>query len=141
MVENKLSTWSMLARAMLWSMTTAFVLLFLLDLAVILKLGFAIAWTSFAMFLGTLLWFCAVVVLIWEGKAHGNLHRDPDIFIAVEIFCLVVLVVSLLGHFYDELKMTALIFDLVIALVFSVIFVSLCIDLNHSDKKYRLVKK
>lgn len=132
--------WLRVARIVSGFITTALGALFLLELGVIFGAESVSAWTSFAMFIGTMLWFITVTIPIWEGTANGRLHKNPDAFLMLEVFFVAFFLASFLGHFYEILKMPAMIFGTLIAGVFLVISLHISLEILDSKRKYRRAK-
>lgn len=115
--------WTKVARVVTVALTVAFGALFLLELAVVFRNESVVAWASFAMFIGSLLWFIVVVILLWEWKTNGHLLARPNLFLTVEIVCALLLIVSLSPIFFEAMKTPAMIADTIIAFAFFRTFV------------------
>lgn len=132
--------WHRVARVVSWSMTTVVGALFLLELAVVFGVESVSAWESFAMLFGTLLWFGFVTMTVWEGTTNGHLHKRQSVFLAFEIFCTALFLASFLGHFYETLKMLAMILNVIVSLAFLVVLAHISVEIQTSHKKYKRVK-
>src|SRR3989344_6632181 len=117
--------WTKVACVVMGALTTAFGVLFLLELAVVFRNESVVAWVSFAMFMGSLLWFIVVVILLWEWKTNSHLLARPNLFLTAEIVCALLLGVSLSPIFFEAMKMPAMIADTIIAFVFFGTFVDI----------------
>lgn len=127
-VYNLGDKWSKVTDVVLWVFALAFGLLFSLDLAIAFKSQLALPWTSFAMLMGSVLWFIAVSSLIGEWKKFGRLFQRPKLFLGIQIVCAFLLVISVLGLFYEWLQGIAMGIDIVASLFNFVIFVLVALD-------------